>query len=264
MSNLQDDDLHAYVDSALDAEAKLRVEAWLASHPDDAERVRAWRDQNRALHAAFDPVLNEPLPVRLIAAARRPPRRVWATWRAAAGILALVGAGALGYALGQRQAVPLVADGLARDAALAHVVFTPEQKHPVEVDARHAEHLVAWLSKRLGHTLAAPDFSAQGFELLGGRLLAGDAGPVAQFMYEDARLRRVTLYVRRAVQGNDDTGFRHAKEGGVEVFYWIDRDMGYALTGGIDRDGMRRLADAAYAQLERRAEPASRPPAPEP
>jgi anti-sigma factor RsiW len=249
MSDIHDDDLHAYVDGALDAEAKLRVEAWMAGHPDDAERVRAWGEQNRALHGAFDPVLNEPLPLRLVAAAAHRPRRAWGGWRAAAGVLALIGAGALGYAVGQRQAVVLVADALPRDAALAHVVFTPEQKHPVEVDGQHAEHLVAWLSKRLGHALAAPDFSAQGFELLGGRLLAGDAGPVAQFMYQDAGSRRVTLYVRRAARGNAETGFRHATENGIEVFYWIDRELGYALSGGIDRVSMQRLADAAYLQV---------------
>ena len=125
----------------------------------------------------------------------------------------------------------------------------------MEVDAAHAEHLTTWLSKRLGAKLAAPDFAAQGFELLGGRLLAGGAGPVAQFMYQDAQQRRVTLYVRRNVDqhnaGQRDTAFRHAVEGGVEVFYWIDRDMGYALSGDIEHDAMRRLADAAYRQIDR-------------
>jgi len=81
---------------------------------------------------------------------------------------------------------------------------------------------VAWLSKRVGTQLQAPDFSAQGFELLGGRLLTGETGPVAQFMYQDKIERRVTLYVRRAVAGNAETTFRHATENGVEVFL-LDR-----------------------------------------
>jgi anti-sigma factor RsiW len=243
------DALHAYVDAALDSEKQLEVEAWLASHPDDAARVRAWQDQNRALHAVFDPVLNEPLPLALVAAARRRPRRVAPLWRVAAALMMLIGSGTLGFVIGQRQPVLLVADGLPRDAALAHVVFSPEQKHPVEVDAAHAEHLVAWLSKRLGAPLAAPDFKEIGFELLGGRLLPGDAGPVAQFMYQDAQQQRVTLYVRRAARGNLETGFRHAMENGVEVFYWIDREMGYALSGEIKHSDMQRLADSAYRQL---------------
>lgn len=110
---------------------------------------------------------------------------------------------------------------------------------------------MSWLSKRLGHELHAPDFQAQGFALLGGRLLSGQAGPVAQFMYEDKQARRVTLYVRRDGAGQADTGFRHAREDGVEVFYWVDRDLGYALSGAIDQAEMGRLADAAYRQIGR-------------
>lgn len=108
-----------------------------------------------------------------------------------------------------------------------------------------------WLSKRLGAQLAPPDFAAQGFERLGGRLLTGGNGPVAQFMYQSADQRRVTLYVRREARGNGDTSFRHAKENGIEVFYWIDQDMGYALSGSIDHVEMQRLADAAYRQIGR-------------
>lgn len=68
-------------------------------------------------------------------------------------------------------------------------------------------------------------------------------------MYQDRLERRVTLYLRRAVAGNKETTFRHATENGVDVFYWIDRDFGYALSGQIGRQGMQQLADAAYRQL---------------
>ena len=249
MNTINEDKLHAYVDATLDEAQRLEVEAWLAGHPDDAERVRDWAAQNQAFHDAFDPVLNEPLPLELVRATRRPA--TGRLWRAAAGIAVLAASGLAGYGIGLRSAQPELIAQMPRDAALAHVVFTPEQRHPVEVDAAHADHLVKWLSKRLGTQLAAPDFTAQGFELLGGRLLSGGNGPVAQFMYQSADQRRVTLYVRREAQGNRDTGFRHAMENGVEVFYWIDRDMGYALSGGIDHAEMKRLADAAYRQIGR-------------
>jgi len=85
---------------------------------------------------------------------------------------------------------------------------------------------------------------------MGGRLLAGETGPVAQFMYQDAGAQRVTLYVRRDMAGNRETAFRHARENGLEVFYWVDRGFGYALSGAIDPARMRSLADAAYRQLE--------------
>lgn len=250
MSEITEDDLHAYVDGQLPVERRIEVEAWLAAHPEDEARVRNWQAQNRSLHEAFDGMLNEPLPldmVRAVNARRRVSRPIR---RAAAAAVALVVTGLVGYGIGvQSQPAAMEYAALPRDAALAHVVFSPEQRHPVEVDAQHAEHLVGWLSKRLGHELHAPDFQAQGFALLGGRLLSGDTGPVAQFMYEDKLARRVTLYVRRDGAVQADTGFRHAREDGVEVFYWVDRELGYALSGGIDQAEMGRLADAAYRQI---------------
>lgn len=247
--DIHEHELHAYVDGTLSEARRIEVEAWLAAHPEDAERVQAWATQNQSLHAAFDSVLNEPLPLDLVRATRRPARPV--PFKAIAAMLAMLVTGLVGYAigLGSGGQAPVAPAYLARDAAIAHAVFSPEARHPVEVDAAHADHLVAWLSKRVGTQLQAPNFSAQGFELLGGRLLTGETGPVAQFMYQDRIERRVTLYVRRAVAGNTETSFRHATQNGVDVFYWIDGDFGYALSGQIGRQAMQQLADAAYRQL---------------
>ena len=44
-----EDELHAYVDNELPAERRGDVEAWLASHPDDAARVQSWRTMAEAL-----------------------------------------------------------------------------------------------------------------------------------------------------------------------------------------------------------------------
>ncbi len=38
---VMDDELHAYVDGELPADRRAAVEAWLATHPDDAARVAA-------------------------------------------------------------------------------------------------------------------------------------------------------------------------------------------------------------------------------
>lgn len=252
--NVSEDDLHAFVDGSLSDARRLEIEAWLAAHPADASRVQEWTGQNQSLHAAFDSVLNEPLPIHLVRAARRQPVRT--PFKAIAAALAFVASGLIGYGIGTvgnqpaLTAPPLAsAPPLARDAAIAHAVFSPEVRHPVEVEAADAEHLVQWLSKRVGTELKAPDFTGLGFELLGGRLLTGESGAVAQFMYQDGIGRRVTLYVRRAAAGNQETTFRHVTENGVEVFYWVDRDFGYALSGQIAPGDIRKLAGAAYRQL---------------
>src|SRR2546422_8631539 len=49
-----------------------------------------------------------------------------------------------------------------------------------------SEHLVAWLSKRVGARVRAPKLDEAGMALVGGRLLPGESGPVALFMYQTA------------------------------------------------------------------------------
>jgi anti-sigma factor RsiW len=90
----------------------------------------------------------------------------------------------------------------------------------------------------------------EGFELLGGRLLPGNEGPVAQFMYQDQSGKRLTLYVTRPHKGDALTAFRFAQEGPVSVFYWMDSECGYALSGELDRPALAKVATAVYRQLE--------------
>ena len=135
-------------------------------------------------------------------------------------------------------------------AAVAHAVYSPEVRHPVEVGADQEQHLVAWLSKRLGTPLRAPHLENVGYFLVGGRLLPGESGPVAHFMYQCKRGTRVTLYVRSNAPGNQETAFRYAAEGNVKVFYWIDRKLGYALSSAdISTDDLNKVANAVHSQL---------------
>src|SRR5512139_1320124 len=57
---LSEELLHAYVDNALTDEERREVERWIAQDADAAQRVRAYLEQNVALHSLFDPVLAEP------------------------------------------------------------------------------------------------------------------------------------------------------------------------------------------------------------
>jgi anti-sigma factor RsiW len=203
---------------------------------------------SRLLHERFDPVLTEPVPARLHL--RRPP---WLGYAQAAAIL-VVGI-AIGLSMpfawrGAPDSRPMAsAPALAARAARAHLVYAAEVRHPVEVDASQQEHLVAWLSKRLGTKLKVPVLVDEGYELLGGRLLPGPEGPVAQFMYQEAAGKRLTLYVSARAKGEGPTAFRFAQEGGVSVFYWIDGNWGYALSGEVDRPLLSRLSTSVYRQL---------------
>lgn len=249
-------ELHAWVDGRLAPGRSAELAAWLTGQPAQAARLQAYREQNAALRRRYQPVLEEAVPAALLAPAarRRPPLLRYAAMLA----LTLAG-GAAGWLLREATAPgpgPTLAAAEARPAALAHraavahAVYTPERRHPVEVGADQQQHLVAWLSKRLDAPLRPPQLEAQGFLLEGGRLLPGASGPVAQLMYSNSSGLRLTLYVSTEQRGHSGTGFRFAKEGELGVFYWIDGKFGYALSGQLDRQALGQIADAVYAQLE--------------
>lgn len=103
--------LQAYVDDALDADARARVEAAVAANPALASEVAAASRLRARLRAEFDPVLDEPMPerfaalfaapatpaasvagnVRALPARRTPPRPAW--WMLAAASVAVVAIG---------------------------------------------------------------------------------------------------------------------------------------------------------------------------
>lgn len=209
---------------------------------------------SQALHQLYDPVLVEPVPTRLRARPARWRRYAlaasWVFTGVAVGILA-------GWQLHALRAVsPVQAEipGFVKRAAYAHAVYSPEVRHPVEVGADQEQHLVAWLSKRLGAPLQAPKLEEVGYSLVGGRLLPGESSgapsPVAQFMYQCKQGTRVTLYVRTDGVGNRETAFRYSTEGNVKVFYWIDRKLGYALSSAdIGKDDLLKVANVVYKQL---------------
>ena len=245
MSELTETDLHAYADGLLGDAQRLRVQAHLAHDAAATESVRVWREQNEALRTLYNPVLNEPVPQRLLAARAR---RRWPAFAIAAGAMGL--SFGLGWLMhGYQTNRPSESAALPRSAALAYAVYAPEVRHPVEVGADQQEHLVKWLSKRLGHELKVPALAQQGFDLVGGRLLPGDKGPVAQFMYQSAKGQRLTLYVSRRDAEPRDTAFRFSQEDKIAVFYWIDGKLGYALSAEMDRASLLDVATVVYREL---------------
>lgn len=258
-SPISDHELHAYVDDALTAARRAEVDAWLATNPEAAERTRAYAEQKQALGQLFDPVLAEPLPAQLRMLAEPPqiPHNLLSRWslqRIAAGFAIAIVSSLLGWlAHGQYRPAETLARvaPLPHQAAVAHAVFSPDVRRPVEITVEQEDQLVTWLSKRLGTPVRPPKLGALGYELIGGRLLPGNSGPVAQFMYHDASGQRLTLYVSTENATNRDTAFRFAQEGPINVFYWIDGKFGYALSAGIAKAELARVATAVYEQLEK-------------
>jgi len=267
---LTEDEIHALVDGQPSSGELAALQARLALDPEAQATVLKWQQQRNDLRGLHQHVLDEPVPATLIMAAQQTAAsqqeiNQWWRWGGmAAGVMLAFGVGWFSHTAwdgGWQVGLPApalakarAAQDFVRQASFAHAVYSPEIRHPVEVNAAEQEHLVQWLSKRVGKPLKVPNLGPLGYELMGGRLLPGEAGARAQFMFQNAAGTRITLYlgaVEKTPVGTDarETSFNFAADGPIPSFYWIDQGFGYALAGPLPRDALMKLAQAVYRQL---------------
>ncbi|MFB9263525.1 anti-sigma factor family protein [Bradyrhizobium erythrophlei] len=242
-----EDELHAYVDNELPTERRGDVEAWLSAHPDEAARVQSWRAMADTLHARYDSVLDETVPKRLeIERLVRQPRR-WVYGAIAATLAAFVAGGGIGWVARGAAAAPSAFQSFTGDALDAHRLYVVEVRHPVEVPGSERAHLQAWLTKRCGWDVRAPELA--GLKLVGGRLLPGPGGPASFLMYEGASGERFTIYTAKAE--TEAAQMRYATQGNDGALFWADRGVAYVVSGVSDRGRLTQIAKAVYEQMEK-------------
>jgi anti-sigma factor RsiW len=268
---ISEEEIHAYVDGSLAEHRRAEVDRLLETDEALARRVSDYFSLNSLFHDRYDRVLSEPVPQRLLPAEAVAPVKQtrWgaaANWPRFAGLAAAlvlgvaIGVGGMTSNAGREMMMPggdaslrhvsaSPAESFARQSAIAHVTYAPMVVRPVEVGADREQDLVKWLSSRLGTDVRPPILTRVGFQLMGGRLLPGDDGPVAQFMYHDANGERITLCISHRKIASDVTAFKLYEDGSVKVFYWIDGDFGYAVSGAIDRKVLLEVSHDVYGQL---------------
>jgi len=247
--SVTEDELHAYVDNELPTERRVDVETWLAAHPDDAARVRSWREMAEALHARYDSVADEAVPRRLeIERLVRQPRR-WIYGTIAATLVAFIAGGGVGWLAHGAAASPSMFQILTLDALDAHRLYVVEVRHPVEVPGSERTHLQQWLTKRCGWDVRAPELDATGLKLVGGRLLPGPTGPASFLMYESSSGERFTIYTARAAA--ETTQMRYARQANDGALFWAERGVAYVVSGSSDRERLTQVARLVYEQTEK-------------
>lgn len=248
-------DIHMALDAELPGDERAAYEAWLEANPEmKARSVRYAADQT-ALREAFAGVLDEPVPPRLkkivLGEASKPAaasRSRWWLAAAAAGFLAVGGLG--GYfagvtGLGREDPAE---DQLAEEAIAAHVIYAAEKRHAVEVPASDKDHLQTWLSNRVGLKLVAPDLMADGFQLVGGRLLPAGEHKAAMLLYEDETGNRISVFVT-AEPARSSKGTYALAADGPHAVYWMDKGYGCAVVGSLPGGRLGKVARSAYKQL---------------
>lgn len=269
MSNrpISEDDLHAYIDQALDVTRQAEVETYLAQHEDVAARVAGYRRDRDLLRNAFAKVAEEPVPSRLnvehIAARQRGAKRQPLWQMAAAAMVLLVAGGAGGWVLhGQMQGsevtaaqlTPAGASGivaLASEAADSYQVFALDHFRPVEMRADEGDSgaaFIRWASDRLAHPVQVPDLAASGYRFMGGRIVATAHGPAAMLMYDDDKGVRLVM-LTRPMKVDQNTSMTGSHRGDLGGYSWADKGLGYSVVAPLDDQVLHPLADEIRRQL---------------
>jgi len=252
-------ELHAFVDGRLEDDRRHQVELWLKDHPDEAAEVQQWQAQAKDLKVAFSSYArfgqNDHALLNPKAQAGMPTPFWRRTGLLAASLLLFLSGAVAGIYTDRFYGAPppvetaSTLESLPGQSRTAFLVYASEKRHPVEVGADEEAHLVTWLGKRLDYKLVAPDLRSQGFSLVGGRLVPVNGRAGAMLMYQDATGQRLTVLLGKNPE-NGETSFRFESSGSVETFYWIDGDIGYAVTGEVTRAKLQAIAEECYRQFE--------------
>lgn len=272
-AKFDDETLMAYADGALDALSSTRVARAAAAHRDVAMRIETFRRTAMLARAAYAPVVDEPVPARLIAAVRdtvtggnvaafRPRAKAGVirrplAWAVAASVALFVTLGAGGVFTGRIQpqigGIELAStdrwlDNVAGFYNVAEATQASEGRLLVDFTTEDMPELGKWFGARLNRNLALPDLTAQGFALQGGRMLIVGGRPAAQLLYKNSSNEVVGLVI--AFSERREQGPRADQRQGVNVVHWHRAGYAYAFAGRIDGQRLRGLADQAWSELE--------------
>jgi anti-sigma factor RsiW len=244
---LNESELHAFIDGALDAARAHAFEVKLAADPALAARVAAFRADKEMLKRVYAPLIARPIPEKWLALAHgsKPPARAALSWRMvgsiAAAILLLV-AGVAAY----RSVRPPQSGEIVQAALDARTHAMPSKIIAIEMGA-DAQRYDAALSKAVASSVKVPDLGRLGYQLAAIRLYPGaQNGGAAELLYRDSKARLFTLYVRRS---NGAARFDQFERNGLRVCVWQDEELSTVMAGNVSTAAMQRLASLAYTGL---------------
>lgn len=249
MSDLTEQELHAFLDGELDATAAARVEAALAAAPELAQRLARLQADKAMIARAYGKLIEVPLPAALVAAVQPAPahnplpagrrlssRAGWQTVAALAAtlVLALVGWQAL---------TPLRGNATIEAALAARTGSTHADERIAASSLMSAAERDRLLSTTLGQPVKAPNLEKAGFKL---QTVSVYAGKAVQLAYVNEMGHSFTVYLRDSA-GPDK--FELTVRGAMRVCLWQNEDLTAVMLGEMSSSEMLRVASLTYADL---------------
>jgi len=232
--------LHAYVDGELDAAKALELEAQLAENPAIRAECEGLRGMSAAVRAKAEyytaPIgLAERLAGAVPPAPEDSPRR-FALPRWLVPAAALAGVAVLAWVAATLAMRPGEDERIATEAVSAHVRATLAGRS-FDVASSDQHTVKPWLSARLPFSPPVSDLSAQGFELMGGRLDFIGGQRVAVLAYK----RRQHLIDVFVWPGEGKPELRLARDG-FNLEHFAKSGMNFWVVSDLNRNELGDLA----------------------
>jgi anti-sigma factor RsiW len=255
MTENVDMDINAYLDGELGPEEAAEIEARMDVDPEARAQFEAFSRHKAQLGEAVDALDVKPhnlktsqLERRLASALykRSTPRKVVAlvAWsRMGSQLAAACAFVAFGWWGHTKYSLPDISiPEYVSEAIGAHLVFAEDILHPVEFSGNAIDGASRWFSEKVGVPISAPDFSKEGMNLVGTRLLGTKEGPLAQFIYEDSDGGRYSLTLSRHLADKPILPYQVAEYPNRTVGYWGTSDIDFALVGDSDAALIQAMA----------------------
>lgn len=283
MQKPSDELLIAYLDGELDADSADEVAAAIGRDPALADAAQRLAETAAALRAAFDDVLHEPVPERLLAAARgevgaekvvkfpEPRKRTatqsaasWQRWVAlpiAASVACLMIGGGIGYWVASQAPAGLAPQPPEQVAAASsNWLDNVAGYHKMLVNAGPNDTALVDIpadpQNAGGHKLALPqdfhlpDLKAWGLAYQGGRVLFIEGRPATQLFYttDNKALGPVTVVVATTTLA--DKAPTPEQRGDVNLLWWRHHGHEYAVVGTANHGYLWNIHNDLSWQLD--------------
>ncbi len=271
MQKRSDDLLVAYLEGELELVDRREVEAWLDSDSAARDQLAALAISAKLVRRAFDEVLHEPVPERLIAAARaemvaaeagprilpfalrtgaaRFARSRWPRLRLpiAASLLGLIvggsgayfgvtkfASGAAAIALAQPAVEAAVANNLWLDNAAGYFKLFVSAGNNMLVDipaTGDTREALQKISQSLPQQVRLPDLKPWGLNFHGARLIVVDGRPAAELVYTTDNKAIGPLALIVGSSNQPDLPPTFDHRQDVNLIFWRHQGRAYALVG---------------------------------